>query len=121
MTKRAKLFVRKIQKVLAVSDDLRLPKYRGHKNIYKGFCYISTEIIYHFGGGKEAGYKPYVMRIDNDTHWFLKNTSGQIIDPTVKQYKRVPDYTKARCCGFLTKQPSKRAQELFSKTKRSQK
>jgi hypothetical protein len=36
-----------------------------------------------------------------------------IIDPTVRQFRTVPDYTKAKGCGFLTKKPSKRAKALM--------
>jgi hypothetical protein len=53
------------------------------------------------------------MRHEGDTHWFLRHTSGLVMDPTVSQFRSPPDYTKARGCGFLTKQPSKRAHELM--------
>jgi hypothetical protein len=53
------------------------------------------------------------LRHEGDTHWFLVNVTGLILDPTVSQFKMPPDYTKARGRGFLTKQPSKRAKALM--------
>lgn len=79
----------------------------------RGNCYHTSEALYHLLGGKDAGWKPMVMHHENDTHWFLKHSSGMIIDATVKQFKTKPDYTKAKGCGFLTKKPSKRAQALM--------
>ena len=53
------------------------------------------------------------MRHEGDTHWFLRHASGLVMDPTVSQFRNIPDYSKARGCGFLTRQPSKRAQQLM--------
>ncbi len=98
--------------VLEGSDDLRKRKYRGDKNIYKGFCYISCEVLFFLAARKNIVLKPYVMRVENDTHWFLKDLKGKVIDPTAKQFDYKLDYNGGRCCGFLTKTPSKRAKEL---------
>lgn len=103
-------------KVLKKSDDLRLPKYRGNKNPYVGFCYIVSEVMYHRMGGKKAGLTPYVMRVGKDTHWWL-DKGGKIYDYTVEQFSKAPDYSKGRACGFLTKQPSKRAKILMERMK----
>lgn len=81
----------------------------------RGNCYVASEALYHLLGGKEAGWKPMMVKHEGDTHWFLKHTSGLIIDPTVSQFKESPPYEEARGCGFLTKQPSKRAQNLMQK------
>jgi hypothetical protein len=53
------------------------------------------------------------MRHEGDTHWFLRHDNGTILDATVSQFRTAPDYTKARGCGFLTKQPSRRAAALL--------
>ena len=89
----------------------------------RGNCYVASEALYHLLGGKAAGWKPMCIpkphiagRVTgkNDTHWFLKHSSGLIVDPTVSQFRRhPPDYSLARGCGFLTKQPSKRAVVLM--------
>lgn len=104
-----------------LSDDLLSPKFLKlkTKNDDKtfGHCYLATEVAYHLLG-KNKGYKPYVMRVENGkyTHWFLKNDKGKIIDPTLAQYKgKTPKYSEAKCIGFLTKQPSKRAKVLIKR------
>jgi hypothetical protein len=38
---------------------------------------------------------------------------GEILDPTVKQFKTKPNYYEGRGRGFLTKKPSKRARALM--------
>lgn len=53
------------------------------------------------------------MSCYNDTHWFLKHSSGLILDPSSLQFKTPPDYSQARGSGFLTKHPSKRAVALM--------
>lgn len=76
----------------------------------RGNCYVTSEALYHLLGGRKAGWKPMVMRTATDTHWFLKHSSGFILDATAKQFgKETIRYEAARGTGFLTKQPSKRA------------
>jgi hypothetical protein len=73
--------------------------------------------LYHLLGGKAAGYTPMRMRWHNDTHWFLRHSSGLILDPTVSQFGELrptaEHYAKARGCGFLTKRPSHRAAQAM--------
>lgn len=84
----------------------------------RGNCYAASEALYHIMGGKKAGWKPMRFKIVGpnkkiDTHWFLKHTSGVIVDPSVGQFDDTPDYTKAVGSGFLTKGPSQRARKLM--------
>lgn len=79
----------------------------------RGNCYATCEALYHLLGGKQAGWTPMNMRHEGDSHWFLRHESGLILDPTVKQFKRKPKYSQARGRGFLTKQPSQKAQFLI--------
>lgn len=74
-----------------------------------GYCYVACEAIYHLCGGKDSGLTPHVLRIPGGTHWFLRDAHSVVIDPTVEQFRIPPDYSKSRGCGFLTRQPSKRA------------
>lgn len=73
------------------------------------------------------------MKHEGDTHWWLEkhgldshyaNSDGKVVlsipgdllcrlDPTVSQFKNLPDYSKGRGRGFLTKRPSKRARILM--------
>jgi len=48
------------------------------------------------------------------THWFLRRYD-KVIDPTVRQFKRTPLYSRGHGCGFLTRQPSKRAQIIIDR------
>jgi hypothetical protein len=97
-----------------LSDDLRKPQYQGHPNIYWGHCYIATEVLYYLWG-KQRGYKPQVLKLDNGgTHWFLRK-GCHIVDPTQKQFDMPVDYSKGKGCGFLTKMPSKRAVILLNR------
>ena len=81
----------------------------------RGNCYVACEALYHLLGGKQAGYKPMRVKHEVDTHWFLVHQSGLRIDPTASQFKKAPPYDKAVGCGFLTKKPSKRAEELMGR------
>lgn len=78
-----------------------------------GPCYPTSEAFYHLLGGKKAGWKPMRMNNNGTSHWFLKHKSGLILDPTVDQFKKVPNYDKGIGNGFLTKLPSKRAFKII--------
>lgn len=93
----------------------------------RGNCYVTCEALYHLLGGKEAGLVPMVVHHEGETYWYLELrwdelvgtgnpywvTRRKIIDPTASQFKTKPDYDKGRGCGFLTKEPSRRARELM--------
>lgn len=79
----------------------------------KGNCYVTVEALFHLIGGKAAGWKPMTLRHEGATHWFLVHKSGIRLDPTASQFDTLPDYTKARGRGFLTKAPSKRARAMM--------
>lgn len=82
----------------------------------RGNCYYATEALYYIlGGHRQKAWKPKVMRHNGDTHWFLKHRSGIILDPSRKQFKKLPDYTKAKGCGFMTSKPSHGATNLILK------
>lgn len=79
-----------------------------------GPCYPTTEAFYYLLGGKAAGWTPIQMIHEGISHWAIRHSSGIILDPTVKQFKRVPDYSKARGRGFMTSRPSKRARAILN-------
>ncbi len=105
----------------------------------RGNCYVLCEALYHLMGGKTSGWKPCTVRHEGDVHWFLMRDnavaapitgtrsistaprvedlalSDIVLDPTVKQFNTPPPYHLGRGCGFLTKQPSKRAKALMEK------
>lgn len=81
----------------------------------RGNCYVTSEALFHLLGGKAAGWSVKRVRTSNDVHWFLEHESGVRVDATAKQFSGTekPNYSKAIRTGFLTKQPSKRAQKLM--------
>jgi len=92
---------------------------RGSRRKKRGNCYATCEALYHLLGGKSAGWKPMRVKVrasDRESHWFLKHTSGIILDPTSRQFGgRVPPYRRAVGSGFLTREPSRRARALMEK------
>lgn len=82
---------------------------------YTDMCYAASEAYYHLAGGKEAGLTPVYMPVPGlRQHWAIREADGTITDLTVEQFGGLmPDYDRAIGCGFLTKQPSKRACALL--------
>ncbi len=83
------------------------------RNKQKGNCYAASEALFYILGGKQAEWTPQVARIRGGTHWFLKHSSGMIIDPSKKQFNKIFPYKRGTGCGFLTGKPSRRARELI--------
>lgn len=108
----------KVRSVL--TPDLLRGYYRTYydpNNPTWGHCYAASEACYHLlGWDQDPNWKPQVVRDGDVTHWWLQHTSGEILDPTDDQYfmqGRPPPYEEGKGCGFLTKQPSARAQEII--------
>jgi hypothetical protein len=105
----------------------------------RGNCYVACEALYHLFA-KNAGFRPYWFKWRGDTHWILgkrillydysdPRLSGKreaerfkldVIDPCIQQWRKADrpgpeDYATARCSGFLTVKPSKRASALMEK------
>lgn len=85
----------------------------------RGNCYVTCEALYHLLGGKKAGLVPHYLKHEGDTHWYLVMHLGdggkRILDPTVWQFKKPPNYKKGKGSGFLTKYPSRRARQLMTR------
>ena len=98
---------------------------------YDDLCYAASEALYHLLGGKAAGYTPMVLTLTDDwrellgtdwrTHWYLEDAWGGYLDPTADQFENdarwVPPYHLGTRKGFLTKQPSRKAQALIDLAK----
>ncbi len=82
-----------------------------------GQCYVASEALFHLIGGKGAGWTPMVLRHEGTTHWFLKHQSGKIVDITASQFRTPVPYDQARGCGFLTREPSRRAAEVIRRVR----
>ena len=82
----------------------------------KGPCYPAAEALYHKLGGKAAGLTPMRIVHEGIPHWYLRwEVGGETfyLDPTSTQFESVVPYEQGRGVGFMTKQPSKRAQVLL--------
>lgn len=104
-----------------LSDDLLKPKYRKRYREVNtaGHCYVASEAVYHLVG-KKLKYKPYYVKVNGDTHWFLMHVDKvNILDPTYDQFKTLPSYKEAKHCAFLTKKPSKRCRTLLQRIRKS--
>jgi len=121
--KRFSKLIRRIQS--ALTPDLLRGQWVSGKGDHPltGHCYIGAEALFH-SLPKGHSFKPFMLNhalwpkgLDpTETHWFLKNANGTILDPTAGQFGSDPiAYEAARACGFLTKLPSKRAQIVLSR------
>lgn len=78
-----------------------------------GQCYVWSEAYYHLKGGVESGLTPIQGNWEGTSHWALRTAEGKIIDLTVSQFVETPNYDLFRGRGFLTKEPSKKAQKII--------
>jgi hypothetical protein len=92
----------------ALSPELVKPEFRGEHPL-SGHCYVASEAFYHLVGGK-----PMNVRHEGVSHWFIL-LDDEVVDLTAAQFDTPVDYSKARGCGFLTKQPSKRCQVVLDR------
>jgi len=96
-----------------LTENLRKKEYRNHPNPVAGHCYVASEVLYHKLGGKGVGWTPQTIRHEGGPHWYLKNLDGRVIDPTADQFESPVPYAQGKGCGFLTRQPSQRAQRIL--------
>lgn len=97
----------------ALTNEDRLPQYRNDPNPMRGHCYVASEVLYHMTNKK---LQPKRIKHENSSHWFLYDSENdEIIDITASQFKTPVHYELARGCGFLTLNPSKRAQTVMKR------
>jgi hypothetical protein len=78
-----------------------------------GYCYVVAEVVYHYLAPKRS--RPYIIKTGvNETHWFIRDPTGKVIDLTADQFDEPIDYDKAKPANFLTKQLSSRGKILAS-------
>lgn len=90
-----------------------------------GHCYAASEAVFHLAGGSPSGWVPKVLNHatwpeglqPGQTHWYLGHSrTGAVIDVTSGQFAPLsPRYEAGKGCGFLTRQPSKRAAQIMSR------
>lgn len=98
-----------------LTPDLLKPQFR-EAEFPTGHCYVASEALYHTLGGQGSGLKPMRLKMpDGVVHWWLETPDGEIIDPTHDQFEEPVPYHEGKAGGFLTREPSKRAQTLMSR------
>lgn len=105
----------------SLSPDLLRGRWKKQSHPLEGHCYVAAEALWHLLG-KDLWKPTCASYVDEDgkaTHWWLVNkSSGQIADPTKEQYyPEEPPYHLGRGTGFLTTNPSKRAQKVLNAIK----
>jgi len=113
-----KNLIRKIKTNL--SPDLLKPQFKGSENPIAGHCYVASETLFHLLGGKEKGYVACTLKHEGVSHWWILGPSKEIYDITANQFKIPVPYEKGRKCGFLTKNPSKRAKILINRIEKNE-
>jgi hypothetical protein len=114
--------ISKIQSVLT-PDLLKGIWKNPTSNSVAGHCYAATESLYWLLGGPDSYFKPYVLTHktfpegldEGETHWFLRNFKGDVLDPTSDQFSVPISYEKGKANGMMNypKGGSKRAKEII--------
>lgn len=107
--------IRAVRRALVLSDDLRRAPWKGKRDPIAGHCYVASECLALMLG---PDWRPRVMRHEGASHWYLQHVDGAVADATATQFRRAPSYHKGRGCGFLTREPSKRARILAARVER---
>jgi hypothetical protein len=81
---------------------------------FTGHCYVAAEALYHLAGAARSGLSVFRCTFDGGkTHWWLRDDTGMIYDPTAEQFGGSPPYHLGRRTGFLSREPSRRARLLI--------
>lgn len=104
-------------------EQLRLPGYKTGLRPFTGLCYVASEAYFHLAGGFESGLKPKRVKLRHavdklpagTSHWWLVGTDGSLIDLTAEQFECKFPYELGVGGGFLTCQPSSRAQKIIDR------
>jgi hypothetical protein len=72
---------REIQAVL--TDKLRSNEHRNGFGKYDGFAYPAAEAYFHLAGGYAAGLQPMHLKYRGNSHWWIVDKEGHVIDLTL--------------------------------------
>lgn len=110
-------FELRVQESAAYCFHLRKKEYRYNLNPLAGMCYIASEALFHLSPGY---YKVKNLKHEGVQHWWLvEKGTGRVVDLTASQFETPVPYDKGVGRGFLTKQPSKRAQVIIDHVRRA--
>lgn len=90
----------------------------GH--LLAGHCYTVAEVLYHLWG-KKNNFDPFQVEVKDPlmgtvSHWYLC-CGTTVIDPTKGQFSREVPYPVGKRRAFITRKPSRRAQEVIRRLK----
>lgn len=98
------------------NDELLKDEFAGSQtHPLAGHCYVASEAYYHLSHRQED-LTVCRTNVDGVTHWFLEDDTGEsvvFIDLTADQFDQDIPYTERTRTGFLTSEPSKRAQAVI--------
>ena len=105
-----------MRKCLSTERPRRLVcSYANRTHAVSGHCYVASEAAWHLLGATDSSWRPYVGRVGDLTHWWLQD-GDTVLDITGGQFPHGFDHSLGRKCGFLTKEPSKRARILIERS-----
>lgn len=97
-----------------------------------GQCYVASEVLFHMTGGYDE-WKVERVTVEvpepgpidaytEFTHWYLRDRdTGEVMDITASQFTeykhatvKIP-YDKGTATGFMTEEPSQRAQSILAR------
>jgi hypothetical protein len=80
-----------IRSLQLVGDVMLKSEYRSKWSVDNptyGYCYLVSELLYHYVYPNSKSYTIDLSSVGEDTHWFLKN-NGKIIDYTGIQFQYI--------------------------------
>lgn len=101
----------------ALTADLVKAEFRDNPRPMAGHCYVASEAYFHLAGGKQAGWKAVGLEHEGAQHWWLENQARQVRDLTGEQFLTPVPYEQGRGRGFLTREPSRRAQIVIARVR----
>ena len=108
---------------LATQIDLTPAYRRQHEagcDSMTGHCFVATNAFWHLTGGLRGRYRPLQVRVEGESHWFLVDDEGRVVDLTASQFaSRVP-YEDGRRVGMRAQpsgdeRPTERAQAVIDR------
>jgi hypothetical protein len=110
-----------IQRALHIED--LTPAYRARHaegcDAMTGHCFVATNAFWHATGGPAGKYQPKQVRVEGESHWFLVDDQGRIVDLTASQFSTPIPYERGRHFVMRARrggdaQPTERAQAVLA-------
>lgn len=111
-----------VQRALKVED--LTPAYREKHaagcDAMTGHCFVATNAFWHATGGLAGKYTPRQVRVEGESHWFLVDDQGRVVDLTASQFSAPIPYAQGRRVGMRARpggdvQPTERAQAVLDR------